>query len=137
MVTAGAVIGATRAHLAVSIKNEARPLELSGLSCGSLVLVNKGSNQGDGGLRVFFHYPMTGLWDHTFFYVTCCKTHDLRHCTAERFFASQRENGGIKLPRRNECTVVDRILVKCCELRKARMHGARTRVQLRVMPPSR
>src|SRR6476646_5901331 len=72
------------------------------------LLVNKGSNQGDGGLRVFFHYPMTGLWDHTFFYVTCCKTHDLGHCTAERSFASQRENRGIKLPRRNECTVVDR-----------------------------
>ena len=106
-------------------------------SVGSLVLVNKGPNQGDGGLRVFFHYPMTGFWDHTFFYVACCKTHDLRHCTAERFFASQREDRDIKLPRRNKCAVVDRILVKCCELRKARMHGARTRVQLRVMPPSR
>jgi hypothetical protein len=68
-----------------------------------LVLVNKGPNQGDGGLRIFFHYPMTGLWYHTFFYVACCKTHDLRHCTAKIF----------RLPARGQ-------LGDCFNLRRAR-----------------
>jgi hypothetical protein len=72
------------------------------------------TNQRDGSFRILFHDPVSGFWDHPFFHLARCKAH--APC--------------------QEGFVIDGVLIGC-ELREARVHGARARVEPGVVPPGR
>src|SRR5215470_2181212 len=84
-------------------------------------------------LWVLLHDPMSGAWDDSLMDVTGGETHDGGHRRAERLLAAHGQYWHREFPLREEGPIIDGVLIERRELREASVHGARQRVELRIV----